>query len=106
MGRHPFPLTMNLTSARQNSMIPERRQDADVPLVEADRGMLENAANHSPLAPLGDGTRHLLLRMFADPYVLERPERSELIDGLREAVSRHPRASELRVLFGMALCVD
>jgi tetratricopeptide (TPR) repeat protein len=44
--------------------------------------------------------------MFADPHLLEKQERSELVQGLRECVRAHPEVSELRVLFGMALCVD
>lgn len=47
-----------------------------------------------------------LARMFRDPYLLERQERVELITQLREAVALVPEASELRVLLGMALCVN
>ncbi|MGH9599244.1 MAG: hypothetical protein ACRD27_05235 [Terracidiphilus sp.] len=47
-----------------------------------------------------------LLRMFRDPYLLESPERTELIAHLREAVARDPETAELRVLLGMALCVN
>jgi cytochrome c-type biogenesis protein CcmH/NrfG len=47
-----------------------------------------------------------LLRMFRDPYVLEKNERVELIRQLKEAVALQPEAAELRVLLGMALCVD
>ena len=35
-----------------------------------------------------------------------KTERAELVQGLRECVAAHPDVSELRVLFGMALCVD
>src|SRR6266496_2690847 len=51
-------------------------------------------------------TQGLLLRMFADPYLLEKQDRVALIDQLRECVSRHPQVSELRVLLGIALCVN
>ncbi len=44
--------------------------------------------------------------MFADPHLLEKQERAELVQGLRECVLAHPEVSELRVLYGMALCVD
>src|SRR5260221_3898592 len=47
-----------------------------------------------------------LLRLFADPHLLEKPERAELVQSLRECVRAHPDVSDLRVLFGMALCVD
>ncbi len=47
-----------------------------------------------------------LTRMFRDPYVLEPEERVALISQLRDAVSAEPTVSSLRVLLGMALCVD
>lgn len=47
-----------------------------------------------------------LTRMFRDPYVLEKHERVELIQQLRDAVSLEPTLPELRVLLGMALCVN
>ncbi len=47
-----------------------------------------------------------LIRMFRDPNVLERPERAELVAQLREAVALEPKVSELRVILGMALCVN
>ena len=51
-------------------------------------------------------TSNLLLRMFRDPRMLEQSERGELIAQLRTAVELEPRVPELRVLLGMALCVD
>src|SRR6266849_4437292 len=64
-----------------------------------------NAA--SPLlARVPAKTQGSLLRMFADPHLLEKQERAELVHGLRECVRAHPEVSELRVLYGMALCVD
>lgn len=47
-----------------------------------------------------------LARMFRDPYLLEKTERTELIRELRQTVALQPKVSELRVLLGMALCVD
>ncbi len=44
-----------------------------------------------------------LLRMFADPHLLEKAERAELVQDLRECVAANPEVSELRVLLGMAL---
>src|SRR5260370_34954072 len=66
------------------------------------------AANASSpvLARIPVKTQGSLLRMFADAYLLEKQERSELVHGLRECVRAHPEVSELRVLYGMALCVD
>lgn len=45
-------------------------------------------------------------RMFRDPRVLEAAERAELVAQLRCTVDSHPEIAELRVLLGMALCVD
>src|SRR5258705_11381409 len=58
------------------------------------------------LASISSQTQGLLLRMFADPYLLEKEERSDLVDQLRECVTQFPEVSELRVLLGMALCVN
>jgi hypothetical protein len=48
----------------------------------------------------------LLLRMFRDPRVLETSERKDLIASLRQTVELVPHVPEVRVLLGMALCVD
>ena len=40
------------------------------------------------------------------PRVLQPEERKDLIVSLREAVELAPRVPEVRVLLGMALCVD
>ncbi len=48
----------------------------------------------------------LLQRMFRDPRVLEPHERGDLIAQLRGAVDLTPQVPEVRVLLGMALCVD
>jgi len=48
----------------------------------------------------------LLERMFRDPRVLEPTECRDLIAQLRSAVELQPNVPELRVLLGMALCVD
>jgi hypothetical protein len=58
------------------------------------------------LAKVPARTQISLRRMFADPYLLEKEERGELVRGLSECVLAHPEVSELRVLYGMALCVD
>jgi hypothetical protein len=60
----------------------------------------------SVLAVVPQKAQGLLLRMFADPYLLEKPERADLVTQLRECVTANPRVSELRVLFAMALCVN
>ena len=47
-----------------------------------------------------------LMRMFRDPRVLEPQERGNLIAQLRKAANLAPHIAEVRVLLGMALCVD
>jgi hypothetical protein len=64
------------------------------------------AESSSVLACIPQRTQSSLLRMFADPHLLEKQERTDLVQGLRECVLAHPDVSELRVLYGMALCVD
>lgn len=51
-------------------------------------------------------TSGLLLRMFRDPRVLAPDARGNLISQLRHALDRDPSKPEIRVLLGMALCVD
>ncbi len=51
-------------------------------------------------------TSRLLQRMFRDPRVLESHERVDLIAQLRNSVDLAPQVPEVRVLLGMALCVD
>lgn len=58
------------------------------------------------LSSLTSQTQTLLLRMFADPYVLEKEDKAALVLQLRDCVEKHPQVSELRVLLGMALCVN
>jgi hypothetical protein len=55
---------------------------------------------------LGADASHQLMRMFRDPRVLEPHERGNLIVQLRKAADLAPHVAEVRVLLGMALCVD
>ena len=57
-------------------------------------------------AGLDPEASRLLQRMFRDPRVLEPHERVDLITFMRMAVDMAPQVSEIRVLLGMALCVD
>ena len=57
-------------------------------------------------AALRPGTSNLLERMFRDPRVLEVHERLDLVAQLRSAVELAPQVVELRVMLGMALCVN
>lgn len=63
----------------------------------------------APLAlpvALGPETSRMLERMFRDPRVLETKERGDLIAQLRDAAALAPHVPEIKVLLGMALCVD
>ena len=59
-----------------------------------------------PLALLPAPAQGLLARMFADPNVLAKEERAALVSQLRECVALHPDVADLRVVYGMALCVN
>lgn len=69
-----------------------------------------NLTSSSSLLPLDavitESTRTQLVRMFRDPSVLDVGERADLVLQLRDAVSLEPQISALRVLLGMALCVN
>ncbi|HTZ98895.1 MAG TPA: hypothetical protein VMB02_01105 [Candidatus Aquilonibacter sp.] len=47
-----------------------------------------------------------LLRMFADPSTLAKEERADLVKHLRHCVAQNPENADLRVVLGMALCVN
>lgn len=55
------------------------------------------------LGPKGTNT---LKRMFRDPRVLDEQERGDLIAVLARAVELAPNVPEIRVMLGMALCVE
>lgn len=73
-----------------------------------EQGLLATSLNTAFALPemLEDKSRQTLVRMFRDPRVLEPHECGDLIARLRQAVAIAPRVPEIRVLLGMALCVD
>jgi len=87
-------------------MNAERLQGSELMKQPADSGALAAPVPATALVPVPESVRQLLLRMFADPYLLGEGERAELVAELRESVSAHPEVAELRVLLGMALCVN
>ena len=87
-------------------MNAERLQDSELMEQPADSRALAAPVPATALVPVPESARQLLLRMFADPYLLGECERAELVADLRESVSAHPEVAELRVLLGMALCVN
>jgi len=71
-----------------------------------DLSTLDTKVSSLALASISQETHGLLLRMFSDPYLLEKEERVSMVSQLREFVEQFPDVSELRVLLGMALCVN
>ena len=67
---------------------------------------VETQVSSLALVSISHEAQGLLLRMFSDPYLLEKEERSSLVSQLRNCVAQFPEVSELRVLLGMALCVN
>jgi hypothetical protein len=71
-----------------------------------------NTVSPVPLAPsatlalIPPPAQPLLGRMFANPNMLAAEEKMQLVSSLRECVVLNPKVSELRVLYGMALCVN
>lgn len=69
-------------------------------------GYLSAPVPSSFLAVVPAQAQGLMLRMFADPHLLAKEERADLVRQLRDCVALHPDAPDLRVLLGMALCVN
>lgn len=63
-------------------------------------------AASSALILIPQTTQPILGRMFANPNMLAKEEKTHLVSSLREAVLLNPKVSELRVIYGMALCVN
>jgi tetratricopeptide (TPR) repeat protein len=70
------------------------------------KSALSSRVSQLAMASITPKTQGLLLRMFADPYLLEKEDCAVLVEQLRECVAQYPQVSELRVLLGMALCVN
>jgi hypothetical protein len=73
---------------------------------ESSPSLLEGASATALARFVPHETSRQIVRMFRDPRVLNKEERSDLICELRKAVELAPGVPEARVLFGMALCVD
>jgi len=76
--------------------------------VESERALIPQAAQVEVSLPgiLEPEASRTLQKMFRDPRILEPHERGDLIAHLRHAVALVPNVPEVRVLLGMALCVD
>jgi Flp pilus assembly protein TadD len=77
-------------------------------IIEHPEEALANARESSLVLQqtLGPNGTRSLQRMFRDPRVLESHERNGLIASLSNAVELLPSVPEVRVMLGMALCVD
>jgi hypothetical protein len=78
-------------------------------IVPANQGPSDSLSASAPslsLAAIPVQSQELVLRMFSNPGVLAKEERADLVQQLRECVAQHPDVSDLRVVYGMALCVN
>jgi Flp pilus assembly protein TadD len=84
------------------------QESSEIVLADAQstKSALSARVSSLALSSLTSKTQTLLLRMFADPYILEKDDKAALVAQLRKCVEKHPDISELRVLLGMALCVN
>lgn len=85
------------------TMLPED------PLAEQEAMLVPDGRHNLSIAlpeVVGEDASRQLVRMFRDPRVLEQSERRNLVAQLRAAVDLQPHVPEVRVLYGMALCVD
>jgi tetratricopeptide (TPR) repeat protein len=80
--------------------------DAIVHTTETPGNALASSQPSLSLALVPQQAQGLLLRMFANPNLLARDERALLVTQLRECVALHPKVSDLRVVYGMALSVN
>ncbi len=81
----------------------------DASIVSSNENTPNSLTVSAPLLPIASvpaKTQQGLRRMFADPRLLEKQECEDLVAELRQCVAQHPNVSELRVLLGMALCVN
>jgi hypothetical protein len=86
--------------------MPELTNQSPAPEAETTGTAIDTQVSSLALASISQEARPLLLRMFSNPYLLEKEDRMSLVNQLRECVIQFPEISELRVLLGMALCVN
>ncbi len=79
---------------------------ASAPTPETELSILQHQAPLALPPAIPPAAQEQLLRMFRDPYLLEPADRADLVADLRDAVAIEPETAELRVLLGMALCVN
>lgn len=67
---------------------------------------LSNASAPLSIAFVPRSAQQNLLRMFADPRMLSKEQIAQLVEQLGDCVDQNPDVSDLRVIYGMALCVN
>ena len=88
------------------TMPMDNRAETQIAVSAESAAEIVHASSSSVALAVPSRAQELLLRMFADPYVLEKEERASLVQQLRECVRYQPDVADYRVLLGMALCVD
>ncbi len=88
-----------MNNTTENNIVPANQNSTEA---------LAAPATPAPLSLAGVpvATQGLLLRMFADPLVLAKAEKAEIVNQLRECVALRPKDPNLRVVLGMALSVN
>lgn len=90
-------------------MVKNMSETAEASLVATNEALTPaEVAGTSPLSLIGvpEAAHPVLTKMFADPRVLTKEEKTGLVSQLRECVALNPKVSDLRVLYGMALSVN
>src|SRR5271154_5003228 len=88
-----------MNNSTETKIVPTNQNSAEALAAPATSAPLSLAGVPAP-------TQGLLLKMFADPRVLAKEEKAEIVNQLRECVALHPKVSDLRVVYGMALSVN
>jgi hypothetical protein len=88
-----------MNNTTETNIVPTNQNSAEALAAPATSAPLSLAGVPAP-------TQGLLLKMFADPRVLAKEEKAEIVNQLRECVALHPTVSDLRVVYGMALSVN
>jgi hypothetical protein len=78
----------------------------DNAIVRINESSLDAPAPSMSMALVPAAAQGTLLRMFADPNVLSKEDRADLVKQLKDCIVRYPDVAELRIVYGMALCVN
>lgn len=83
-------------------------ENLETNIVPSSEQLTTAQSSSAPLSLIGvpAESQGLLMKMFADPRVLAKEEKAELVKQLKECVALNPKVSDLRVVYGMALSVN